>query len=168
VKPLADAVRNSFLLTAVAKGPEGEGAFQDEGRGVTCKYPEGYTVRLPRRQNHVVEFAGVSAEQVVLGIYHFPGEQSIEQDAETLVKYYAEEQGGEAATEPVQVGGRAGTLVVARASVGGKDQTFFIAVTKREEEFFRFRGAVAKGQEAEGRKAFDTFLRSIQIGPAPR
>jgi hypothetical protein len=169
IRPLAEAVRDSLLIAAQPAGPEGEGAFQDDANAFTCKYPRGYAVRLPQRSNHVVEFTGVSADAPVLGVYHFVAEGDVDHDAAQLVKYYTDDLSGEATTSPVEFGGKSGLLVTARANVGGKDQTVFIAICRRgEKEFFRFRAAVSRAQEVDGKKVFDDFLRSVKIGPAPQ
>jgi hypothetical protein len=55
-------------------------------------------------------------------------------------------------------------LVTARANVGGKDQTFFIAIAKRGGEFFRLRAAMPRAGEAEGKRLFDAFLATVTLG----
>ncbi len=164
MRPFVERVRDSFRLAGVAKGPEGEGSYQDELRGFFCRFPKGYTVRIPAQKNHVVEFAGVSAEQPVIAIQHFASATTIEQDAQSLVTYYTEEQNGEATAAPLQVAASSGMLVTARATVGGKDQTFFIAIAKRGGEFFRLRASVARSVEAEGKRVFDAFLATVTLG----
>jgi hypothetical protein len=164
MRPFLEGVRDSFQLAAAARGPEGEGAYQDEARGFSCRFPKGYTVRVPARKNHVVEFAGVSADQPVLGVYHFASASTVEQDAQSLVAYYTEEQNGEATAAPHQVAASPGMLVTARANVGGKDQTFFVAIAKRGGEFFRLRAAVPRAAEAEGKRVFDAFLGTVTLG----
>jgi hypothetical protein len=169
MRPLVEAVRDSFTVAGASAGPEGEGAFHDDLHAFACKYPKGYSVRIPQRKNHLVEFQGVSADAPVLGVYGFTAEHSVEDDVRTLVTYYTEEQGGEASTGPVEVSGGAGTLVTARASVGGKEQTFLIAVVKRgATEFFRVRAAMPRTAEAEGKRVFDLFLRSFRVGAPPK
>jgi hypothetical protein len=169
VRGKLDALRDSITLSASPRGAEGEGAYRDDRRGFTCRYPRGYAVVVPQRPEHVVEFQGVGADDAVLGVYHIKFAEAVERDAERVVAYYAEEQHGEASSAPFEVGGRPGMLVTARASVGGAEQTVFLAVVKRgADEVFRLKAAMPRAQEARGRSAFDALVRSFVLGPAPR
>jgi hypothetical protein len=170
VRPLVEQVRASFALAAAPEtGPAGEGGFADETLGFTCRYPSGYSVRLPKSKSFRVEFKGVGADAPVLSVHHFTGDFPVENDAQGLVKYYAEDQAGEASAEPHEVGGRPGMLVTARAVVEGKPTTVFIGVAKRgDQEFFRVRASMPREAEARGRSVFLAFLNSFGIGAPPR
>jgi hypothetical protein len=169
VAPKIDEIRASFGVAARETGPAGEGGFQHETLGFSCRFPSGYAVRIPHVKDQVVEFKGVGADAPVLGIFRFQGDFPVENDAQGLVKYYVEDQSGEAKAQPLTVGGRPGWLVTAHAVLDGKPSTVLIAVTKRgRDEFFRIRASMPKEAETKGRAVFDAFLSTLQIGAAPR
>ncbi len=169
VRTAVRLLRQSVKFDGAAdKGPTGEGAYRNDRLGFTCKYPTGYSVVTPARSAHVVQFEGTSAEQPVLGVYRIKWDAGVDKDVARMVTYYREELAGEAETRSMQVGGRTATLITARANVGGRDQTFYVAIMKRGGEIWRIKAAAAQAEEANARAVFQTFADNFRLGAAPR
>ncbi len=147
---------------------QGEGAYRDESRGFACRYPTGYTVVIPQRKKHIVRFEGLSSENPILDVYTFRWDQSVDKDIQRLVEYYRGELGGETEQQSVEVGGRSGQMLTARAEMNGEPKTFMLAIVKRGSEFFRLKVTSTRDAEGNGRATFTKFLRDFKIGPAPR
>lgn len=167
-----DALRESFAFEgaeAQASGPVGEGAYRNNEVLFSCRYPSNYGVIVPARSSHVVQFEGIGADDPDLGVYHLAFEGDAADDAARLVDHY-QAGGGEARISTIEVFGKQARLVTAQAAVGGKDQTILIAIVKRGSgELFRLRAAMPKGSDAKGRRVFEAFVASFQMGvPAPR
>jgi hypothetical protein len=141
----------------------GDGAFRDDVAGFSCRYPQGYGVRLPDRTQHLVEFAP-AANGPVLGVFRYETDATLEREAELLLEYYrGPEVGGEATSGSAQVSGREAAVVTAKGRVGGIDQAFFVAVVKRGNDTFRLRVASDVTQETAAKATFDAFLKSFVL-----
>jgi hypothetical protein len=170
VRGRIDAMQQGFTLErTAAEVPKGAGAYVDDEHGFSCRFPQGYSVHVPRRAQHVVDFEGLAADDPLLGVYHFTWDGDLDKDAERLVAYYVNDLAGEATIANVEVGGRSGRLVTANANVGGKDELVLLAVLQRERgEFFRIRASMPKTSETAGRALFEQFLKDFKLGPRPR
>ena len=143
--------------------PKGEGAYRDEIAGFACRYPSGHGVTIPKRRQHLVEFAP-QGEGPVLGVYLYESQANLDEESKTLVEYYrGDEVGGEAETAVREVAGRPAAIVTAKGHVGGKEQVFFVAVVKRGTDTFRVRVAADASLQAKAKAAFDEFLKSVMI-----
>jgi len=170
VEPALSTLRLSlsFPLGASADGPVGEGAYRNEEHAFSCRHPKDYSVVVPQRSAHVVRFEGPSADDCELGVYHIAFDGSDEEDATRLVEHYVS-SGGQARQRTLEVFGKPARLVEAQASVGGKDVTILVAVVKRGgSEVFRLRAQMPRGSEAKGRRVFDAFVASFQMGAAAK
>jgi hypothetical protein len=144
-----------------AKG--GPGSYHDEKSGFKCKVPPGYSVRVPARPQHVVEFVPPS-DAPVIGVFAFESPDDLDKEAKALVDYYrGEEVGGEAETGPAEISGRSAVVVTANGTLEGKTQVFFVAVLKRDQTTFRLRVAADKAQEAKAKEVFDAFVGSFAM-----
>lgn len=163
-------LRNSIKLEGAAEdtGPKGEGAYRNDRYGFACQVPSGYAVVTPARSAHVVQFEGISVEQPVIGVYRIEWDAGIDKDVARMVAYYKDELAGEAETRAIQVGARAGTLITARATVGGRDQTFYVVILKRGGEIWRLKASMPQEHEGTGLSAFQAFLTTFRLGAAPR
>lgn len=166
VRTLRQSVK--FDGAAANRGPQGEGAYRNDRYGFTCKYPKGYSVATPARAAHVVQFEGTSVEHPVLGIYRIKWDAGVDKDVERMMTYYIDELAGEAETRSVQIGSRQGTLITARANIGGRDQTILVAILKRGDEIWRVKGAMPRASEGPGQAVFTAFLDSFRLGAKPR
>ncbi|MDJ0974987.1 MAG: hypothetical protein QNJ98_11045 [Planctomycetota bacterium] len=163
-------MRNSikFEGSTAEKGPQGEGAYRNDRLGFACQYPPGYAVVTPARSAHVVQFEGIAVEQPVIGVYRIQWDAGVAKDVERMVAYYKDELAGEAETRSIQVGSRSGTMITARANVGGRDQTFYVVFLKRGGEIWRLKASMPQAQEGPGMSVFKAFLGSFRLGAAPR
>jgi hypothetical protein len=157
---LRDSVK---LKGAQSEGPQGQGVFRDDGRGFHCKYPENYTVVVPQRPNHLVQFEGLAERDAALGVYAFRWSESMEKDAERLVAYYEQDMGGEASVRRIEVSGQEAMQVRAKASVGGQEKVFLLALLKREDTLFRVRASMPADAEADGERTFRRFLDHFRL-----
>ncbi|MDJ0522428.1 MAG: hypothetical protein QNJ90_10200 [Planctomycetota bacterium] len=151
---------------AVEKGPTGEGSYRNDATGFACRFPKNYTVVTPQRENHLVQFEGVGAEDAVLSVYGFKWEQSAEKDAERLVAHYEEDKGGTASARTMEVAGQEGFLVTAKAMLGGVDRVVMIAVVKRGSDCFRLRASMPATAEAKGTAVFRAFVAGFKFSRA--
>jgi hypothetical protein len=163
--PLVDRMLQGTVVKSAtgARAPRGEGAFSHAVAGFHCKVPPEYAIRIPNREDHVVEFAPAS-EGPVVGVYRYPSDHDLDFEAKALVDYYqGSEVGGEATTGTGEVAGRAAAFVQAKGNVAGKDQVFHLAVVKRGGETFRLRVAAPADQVERAKQVFDAFVRSFVI-----
>ena len=149
-------------------GPVGEGAYRNDLVGFSCKYPKDYTVVVPQRQNHLVQFESVSKADAVLGVYAFDYTQGASADAERLAAYYEGDKGGTSQVSRSEVSGQEAQLVTAKAMLGGVDSIVLISVLKRGGTIFRLRAEFPASAEAKGRATFDKFVKSFHLGNAPK
>ena len=148
---------------AAARGPQGEGAFRDDTAGFTCRFPTGFSVRLPERTLHLVEFAPASGGPLI-GVFRYDSEGDLDHEIKTLVDYYTgTEVGGEATSGRIEVAGKEAALVSAKGRIGGRDQVFYVAVVKRGSDTFRLRVADDAAKEASAKAVFDTFVKSFTL-----
>lgn len=164
-EPIVDRLIDGVTTkpAATAFGPRGEGAFRDDTAGFACRFPTGFSVRLPERTLHLVEFAPASGGPL-LGVFRYDSEGDLEHETKTLVDYYTgTEVGGEATSGRVEVAGREGALVTAKGRIGGRDQVFYVAVVKRGNDTFRLRVADDVAKEATAKAAFDAFVKSFTL-----
>ena len=163
-------LRDSMKFHRVApKGPKGEGSYRDDRRGFSCRFPPNYTVVVPQRGNHLVQFEGVGEDDPGLGVYRLRWGESIERDADRLIAYYEDDLAGEANMRRIEVGGKEAMLVTARATISGRDRVFLLALVKRgDDELFRVRASMPAGAETSGGVVFRKFLNGFQLGPAPK
>ena len=164
-----DSMRESLRFDEPpAEGPTGEGSYRNDHIGFACRFPKGYTVVAPQRENHLVQFEGVSRDDAVLGVYAFGYDQSAAADAERLVAYYEGDKGGTAAISRTEVSGQEAQLVKAKAMITGTDTIIMIAILKRGDDCFRLRAEFPVGAEAKGTAVFTTFVESFRLGNAPK
>ncbi len=149
-------------------GPTGEGSYRNEAVGFTCRFPKGYTVVTPQRENHLVQFEGVSERDAVLSVYGFKFEQDADKDAERLVAYYEEDKGGTANATTMEVAGQQGVRVQAKAMISGVDRIILIAVVKRGGDCFRLRASMPAEAETSGTAAFRTFVAGFTFAGKPK
>ncbi len=161
--PLSQLRSSVKFASKGSTGPTGEGSYRDERRGFACRFPKDYTVVVPQRGNHLVQFESVNGDAPVLGVYGFKWPDSLEKDAERLVAWYEDDKAGEATTRTTEVGGNEAILVTARAEVGGVDKVFLLALFKREDRLFRVRAAMPAATEAGGTRIFRKFLNSFKF-----
>jgi hypothetical protein len=167
--PALEAMRQGFAVAAASRGPEGAGAYVDEERGWSCRMPAGYGVTVPRRAQHLVSFRGVSAEDPVLDVFAFTWEGDLDADARRVAAFYEQDLGGSATVAHVDVAGRPGRLVSAKAVVGGEPKVIQLAIVQRgAQEFFRVRATMLPRVEAEAVPRFQAFLADFRVGTAPR
>ena len=165
LQPAIDAMMKSALVkaTAPASAPRGEGAYLDNVAGFSCRYPSGYSVEIPGRENHVVQFAPAS-EGPVVGVYRYDSEHDLDAEVKTLVDYYqGEEVGGEATSGSGEVSGRTAAFVAAKGTLAGKSQVFHVAVVKRGGQTFRLRVAAPADQAEKAKQVFDAFVKSFTL-----
>lgn len=153
----------TFAAGSGADGPRGEGSYRDEKRGFTCRFPKDYTVVVPQRGNHLVQFEAVGGDSPVLGVYGFKWSQTLVKDAERLVAFYEDNHAGEATMRTTEVSGHEAMMVTARASIGGADRVILFALFKRDDDLFRVRAVMPKSAEAEGTRVFRAFLNSFKF-----
>jgi hypothetical protein len=162
------ALMDALALAAPPRAAEGEGTYRDDLRGFSVRYPRGYGVVIPQRERHLVEFAPVSGDQPVLGVYLLTWEQGIFEDADRLIKHYKDERGGEAASRPQDIAGQPGAVVTAKVTESGKDMTVLLALVKRGNELFRLRGSMPTVAEEAGTAAFNAFVASFALSAPAR
>lgn len=150
-------------VAADAAAAAGSGMYRNDHLGFSCTYPRDYAIVVPQREHHVVQFEGVSAEDPVLGIYHFKWSESAEKDAERVIAHYEENEGGTAEMKRYEVAGQEGVLVTAKATLGGVDRVILLAIVKRGDWCFRLRGVVPAAKAAEGARVFRTFAGSLKL-----
>ncbi len=169
VRPLLEALRKSVKLTQKKRsGPTGEGAYRDDIRGFSCRYPKDYAVVMPRFKNHFVDFEGKTSAQPTLGIYRIPFNGTAEQDADRLEAFYVKEQSGQAKVVTGEVAGSTGYLLEAKANLGGEDKFIMMAITKRGKHCYRLKATMPVASEAAGRSMFRAFLDSFSFRPVPK
>jgi len=161
-------MRSIKIEGAGTQKPQGAGVYRDESRGFACRYPPGYTVVMPQRKKHIVRFEGLSKEDPILDVYTFRWDEPVDTDVQRLIEYYRGELGGETEQQSVEVGGRPGQMLTARADMDGEPKTFILAILKRGSEFFRIKVTSTRDAEGNGRATFAKFLRDFKLGPAPR
>ena len=164
-EPLIDKMIDGVTtkVSAASFGPKGEGAFHDDTAGFTCRFPAGFSVRLPERTLHLVEFAPASGGPLI-GVFRYDSDGDLDHETKTLVDYYTgSEVGGEATSGRIEVSGREAALVTAKGRIGGRDQVFFIAVVKRGNDTFRLRVADEAAKEAAAKLTFDVFVKSFAL-----
>jgi len=166
--PLKRLAASVTFDKAVPTGPTGEGSYRSDREGFTCRFPKGYTVVTPQRENHLVQFQGVGADEASLSVYGFKFEAGAAKDAERLVAYYEEDKGGTASARSMEVAGRSGMRVAARAMISGVDRVILIAVVKRGEDCFRLRASMPASAETKGVSAFRAFVTSFRFAGGPR
>jgi hypothetical protein len=147
--------------------PEGEGIYRNEAIGFSCTFPQTFAVITPQRENHLVQFQGVGANDPVLSVYGFKWEQDLAKDAERLVAHYEEDKGGTASAKTMEIAGQQGMLVTAKAMLGGVDRVVLIAVVKRGDSIFRLRASVPAEAEAAGTRVFRKFVAGFKMTRAP-
>jgi len=166
--PLKRLASSIAFDKATETGPAGEGSYRNDAAGFSCRFPRGYTVVTPQRENHLVQFQGVGEADPVLSVYGFKFEPSADKDAERLVAYYEEDKGGTASARSMEVSGMAGMRVSAKAMIGGVERVVLIAVVKRGEDCFRLRASVPASAETKGASAFRAFVAGFQFAGRPR
>lgn len=159
---------DSLTLAVAARGAEGSGTYRDDLRGFAVQYPAGYGIVVPQRERHVVEFAPVSAEQPVLGVYLLAWEKGVSDDVERLLKHYKEERGGEATSRVDDVAGQPGAWITARVNESGRDSTILMAIVKRGNDLFRLRAAMPYASTGAGTVAFKAFVASFTLSAPAR
>jgi hypothetical protein len=157
------ALIDSITLSAPPRGAEGEGAYRNDERGFSVRYPKGSTVVVPQRRDHVISFVPTGADQPVLDVYLIEWKESAGQDAERLVKHFTESRGGEATSGPGDVAGQPGFVVTAQVVEAGRESTVKIALLKRGDELFRLRASYPRTAEAAGAAAFEEFRKSFTL-----
>jgi hypothetical protein len=165
IQPLVDRMIQDLTLKAQgpANAPRGEGSYRDDPAGFSCRFPAGYGVRIPDREQALVEFAP-AGEGPVLGVFRYDSDGDLDHEAKALVDYYTgADVGGEAAASTVEVGGRRAAYVRATARIGDRDQVFFVAVVQRGKDTFRLRVAADATDENAGKAAFDAFAKSFAL-----
>lgn len=162
-RPLVQALVDSITLSAPPRGPEGEGAYRNDARGFSLRFPKGYTVVVPQRQDHVASFVPVSGDQPTLDVYLLPWKEDVARDAERLVKHYQETRGGQASSKVYEVAGQPGMLVTAQVTEQGRESVVLLALVKRGEELFRVRASIPKASEQAGQAVFDDLIRSFAM-----
>src|SRR5262245_26847600 len=121
VQPVVDRMIQDLTLKAqgAANAPRGEGTYRDDRAGFSCKFPATYGVRIPDREQALVEFAP-AGDGPVLGVFRYDSEGDLDHEAKALVDYYTgSEVGGEATSATTDVGGRSAAFVKATARIGG-------------------------------------------------
>jgi len=167
-EPLVDKMVDGVTtkVSAAAFGPKGEGVFRDDTAGFSCRYPTGFSVRLPERTLHLVEFAPATGGPLI-GVFRYDSEGDLDHEVKTLVDYYTgTEVGGEASSARGEISGREAAIVTAKGRIGGRDQVFFVGVVKRGSEAFRLRVADDAAKEASAKVVFDTFVKSFTMTAA--
>jgi hypothetical protein len=166
IQGLVDKLVQDVTLKAqeAASAPRGEGAYRDDRAGFSCRFPAQYGVRLPDREQALVEFAP-AGDGPVLGVFRHDSESGeLDAEAKALVDYYTgPEVGGEATSGSAEVGGRRAASVRATARMGGRDQVFFVAVVLRGKDAFRLRVAADVTQETAAKATFDAFAKSFAL-----
>lgn len=165
IRPGIEQIKQSLDLgNRAASAPKGEGSYRDEMNGFTCRFPKGHTVVVPQRSRHLVSFEGLSADDPLISIYRVPWKEGAPADAARLVEYYVDELAGEASTASTQIGGRAATLVRAKARIRGVDLAIWIAIIARDDHVMRLRVTVPETNEKVGQAVFDAFAASFELG----
>lgn len=161
--PLSELRSSMKFVGGSESGPRGEGSYRDERRGFACRYPKDYTVVVPQRGNHFVQFEGLSGTAPVLGVYGFRWSESVVKDAERLIAFYEDTHSGEATMRTTEVGGNEAMFVTANANVGGVDRVILFAIFKRGDELFRVRASMPKDAEAGGARVFRKFVNGFKL-----
>ncbi len=168
VQATADRLVQNLTLKpqALPNAGRGEGGYQNDHAKFSCRFPDGYGVHVPDRENALVEFVPAT-DAPTLGIFRYTSEADLDGEAKALTDYYTgDEVNGEASSSPMEIAGRNGILVTAKGRIGARDQFFLVAVVKRDKDTFRLRVAAEVTQEQAARTLFNTFVRSFRlIGP---
>jgi len=144
--------------------PTGAGAYRNQQHGFACKYPEGYTVVVPGRRNHVVQFEGSAPEDIALGVYSISWKKELGADAARLTTYYKDDLAGEVTEKEISLAGKKAIWLRAEARVGGKNQVFFLVLIKRGDVLYRLKGSVIPSAATPGEAAFRSFVDSFVLG----
>jgi hypothetical protein len=165
IQPFVDHMIQGVTLKAQgpANAPKGEGSYRDDRAGFSCRFPAQYGIRIPDREQALVEFAP-AGDGPVLGVFRYDSDGDLDHEAKALVDYYTgSEVGGEATSGTTDVGGRSAAFVKATARIGGRDQVFFVAVVQRGKDTFRLRVAADVTQETAAKATFDAFAKSFAL-----
>jgi hypothetical protein len=160
------ALFDSIVLAAPPRGAEGEGAYRNDERGFSVRYPKAYTVVVPQRRDHVVSFVPTSADQAVLDVFLIEWKESTAKDADRLVAHFKDARGGESSARTGDVAGQPGMIVTAQVVEAGRESTVVLALLKRGDELFRLRASFPRTAEADGTAAFQEFLKSFALTAA--
>ncbi len=157
------ALVDSVGLAAAPRGPEGEGAYRNDARGFSLRYPRGSTVVVPQRPDHVASFVPVAGDQAQIDVYLLVWKEDLARDAERLVKHYQEARGGTATSAVYEVAGQPAMRVTAQVTEQGRESVIAFALVKRGEELFRIRVSMPKAAEQAGMAAFEEVVRSFAM-----